>query len=126
MFKKFLLSLAGLLFIALPVVVPSVVLADAKTDVCAGVQAASGNECSGGSTTVAGAISTTLRILQLLAGVLAIFYLIYAGLKFITSSGSSDGVKSAKNTILYAAIGLVVVIVSQFIIQFVLSRFDKP
>jgi len=72
---------------------------------------------------VTSTIQNAIRVFQIIAGVVAIFMMIIAGLRFITSSGSSDGVKSARNTILYAAIGIVIVIISEAIIRFVLSRF---
>ena len=45
------------------------------------------------------------------------------GLKYMTSQGDSANVASAKNTILYAVIGLVVVALAQVIVKFVLDRF---
>ena len=100
---------------------------DAKNTVCEGANYAtsSGTTCD---STSAGSINTTIRtavrIMQVVAGVLAVFYMVYAGVKFVTSGGSSDGVKSAKNTILYATIGLVVVILAEAITQYVLKRFN--
>jgi hypothetical protein len=47
---------------------------------------------------------------------------IYGGFKYITSGGDSGKVTSAKNTIVYAAIGLVVVALAQFIVKFVLGK----
>lgn len=92
--------------------------------VCEGVNGVSGGCTKTSASSVGATIKNALKIMQLIAGILALFYLISAGLKFITSSGSSDGVKSARNTILYAAIGLVIVLMSQAIISFVLNRFD--
>jgi hypothetical protein len=48
--------------------------------------------------------------------------IIIGGLKYITSSGDSNNITSAKNTILYAIIGLVVVALAQFIVKFVLGK----
>jgi hypothetical protein len=45
-----------------------------------------------------------------------------AGLKYITSSGDASAVKSAKDGLLYAIVGLVVVALAQTIVRFVLSR----
>lgn len=125
MIKKFLLAISGLTLFVMPVMIPRVALADdPKAAVCAGVEAAGGTDCgSGGGTVINGAVKTALRLLQVIAGLLAVFYMIYAGIKFVTSGGSSDGIKSAKGTILYASIGLVVVAISEAVIQFVLKRF---
>lgn len=98
-----------------------------KDAICEGVQAGnSGASCAGGASTLSNNIKNALRVFQVIVGIVSIFYMVYAGLKFVTSGGSSDGVKSARNTILYASIGLIIVVISQFIIQFVLSNFDKP
>jgi hypothetical protein len=48
--------------------------------------------------------------------------IIIGGFQYITSSGDSGKVGTAKNTILYAIIGLVIVALAQFIVRFVLSR----
>jgi hypothetical protein len=48
--------------------------------------------------------------------------IIFGGFKYITSGGESGNVTSAKNTIIYAVIGLVIVAFAQFIVQFVLGK----
>jgi hypothetical protein len=52
--------------------------------------------------------------------------IIIGGLKFITSSGNSDRVKSARNTILYAIVGLIIVALAQTIAHFVLAEAANP
>jgi hypothetical protein len=52
----------------------------------------------------------------------AVVMIIIGGLKYITSGGDSGNVTGAKNTILYAIIGLVIVALAQFIVRFVLSK----
>lgn len=95
-----------------------------KDAVCEGISGVSGGACTEAEANrVTDTIRNALRIFQVIAGVVAIFMMIIAGLRFITSSGSSDGVKSARNTILYASIGIIIVIISEAIIQFVLNRF---
>jgi hypothetical protein len=48
--------------------------------------------------------------------------LIFGGFKYITSGGDAGKITGAKNTILYAIVGLVIVALSQVIINFVLDR----
>ncbi len=69
-------------------------------------------------------IKLAIRIFQIVVGLIAIFYVITGGLKYITSGGDSAGVTGAKNTILYAAIGLVVVALAEVVVQFVLNRVN--
>ena|SRR3989304_9560174 len=53
------------------------------------------------------------------AGVVALFLLIFAGIKFISSGGDPKSVDSAKKTATYALIGLILVFLSFFIIQLI-------
>ncbi len=126
--KRAFLILAAALSLAGFALVPAhSALAASKDDVCAGVGIASGaggNDCkpAEGATNVNTVISTGLRLFQVIVGLIAIIMMITAGLRFITSSGDPTKVASARNTILYAAVGIVVVAMSQVIIQFVLNR----
>jgi Type IV secretion system pilin len=69
-------------------------------------------------------VKLAIQLFQILVGLISVFMLISAGLKYITSGGDSAGVGAAKNMILYAAVGLVVVALSQVIVQFVLNRVN--
>lgn len=57
------------------------------------------------------------------AGIIAVIIIVIAGFMYVTSSGDASKVKRAKDAILYAVIGLVVVILAFVITQFVLGRF---
>jgi hypothetical protein len=48
--------------------------------------------------------------------------ILIGGFRYITSGGDSGNVSGAKNTILYAIVGLVIVALAQFIVRFVLSQ----
>ncbi|MEM6997296.1 MAG: pilin [Patescibacteria group bacterium] len=67
-------------------------------------------------------VTTIIDIFSWIIGVVAVIMIIYAGFKYITSGGDQAGVKAAKDTILYAIIGLVVVALAQTIVRFVLGR----
>lgn len=70
-------------------------------------------------------ITTVINLFSLVVGVVAVIMIIIGGLKYITSGGDSGNITGAKNTILYAVIGLVVVALAQFIVKFVLGRATK-
>jgi len=98
---------------------------DAKGQVCEGVGLATGStgcDQPAGSTSVDSVIVTVVNILSFVVGVAAVIMIIIAGLKYVMSSGDSNSVNSAKNTILYSIIGLVVAIASQVIVRFVLKK----
>jgi len=69
-----------------------------------------------------GILTKVARILSLIIGVAAIIMIIVGGLKYILSQGDTANVQSAKNTILYAVIGLAVASMAQAIIFFVANN----
>lgn len=73
--------------------------------------------------TVNSTITLALNLFSAVVGIIAVVMIIVGGIKYITSGGDAGNVTSAKNTILYAVIGLVVVALAQVIVKFVLSRF---
>lgn len=74
------------------------------------------------STTVNDTIVTVINVLSSLAGVLAVIMIIVAGFRYMTSGGDSNKVASAKNALIYAIIGLVIVALAQIIVKFVLNK----
>jgi threonine/homoserine/homoserine lactone efflux protein len=58
-----------------------------------------------------------------LAVVIALLYLLYGGIKWITSRGEKTEVEAARNHIIAAIIGLIVVFLAVFIVTIVLSAF---
>lgn len=99
------------------------VLASSKDQVCQGVNAASGGAgCTGGTTDINRVITVALNLMSVVIGIIAVVMLMVAGYKYITAGGDSGNITSAKHTIVYALIGLVVVALAQFIVQFVLDK----
>ena len=54
-------------------------------------------------------------------GIISVVMLVYGGLRYIVSGGDSKKVTDAKNTIMYAIIGLIIAILSYAIVNFVIS-----
>ena len=69
-----------------------------------------------------GIVTITANLLSILIGIIAVVMVMIAGLKFITSQGDSGNIASARNTALYAVIGLIVVALAQSIVIFVLAK----
>jgi hypothetical protein len=67
-------------------------------------------------------VATIINIFSWIVGVVSVIMIIWGGFKYITSGGESGGVTSAKNTILYAIVGLVIVALAQVIVKFVLQK----
>ena len=77
-------------------------------------------------TTIFGNTGIFTRIVSVMlftVGILSIIMLIFGGLRYIISNGDSKKVEAAKNTILYAIVGLIVAIMSYAIVNFVVSSF---
>lgn len=68
-----------------------------------------------------GIFTTIVNILLFLIGAIAVIMLIIGGVRYTISGGDSGNVTAAKNTILYAIIGLIVAILAYAIVNFVLT-----
>ena len=66
--------------------------------------------------------SDVINLLSWVVGVISVIMIIVGGFRYITSGGASDKVTGAKNTIIYAIIGLIIVALAQFIVNFVLAK----
>jgi len=105
--------------------IPSMAYAASNDSICNGIGAATsaGSGCgSGQPTSLNHTITYVVNILSIIGGIMAVFAIVYAGLRFVLSGGESANVGAAKNTILYAAIGLVVIGLAQIIVHFVLNH----
>ena len=56
-----------------------------------------------------------------IVGIVSVVMLIYGGLRYVISGGDSKKVTDAKNTILYAIIGLIISILAFAIVNFVIN-----
>lgn len=71
-----------------------------------------------------GLIPSVLNIvngLLVVAGIAASIYLVVGGVRYITSQGEEGETEKAKNTILYALIGLIVIALSAAIVNFIIN-----
>ena len=122
-----IIAVAALVFV--PVLAPTVVnAADAeiREGLCSGAEFqldgnGNCNQADQGTEGVQNAVVNIVNILSIIVGVIAVIMIIFGGLRYITSGGDSSKVGTAKNTIIYAIVGLVIVAFAQFIVRFVLS-----
>ena len=82
----------------------------------------SGSGCSNGTRTVSGTIKNVGNIIVFITGAISVLMIIIGGLRYTTSGGDQGGISSAKNTILYAVIGLIVSVMAYAIVNFVLKN----
>ena len=68
-----------------------------------------------------GLFKTITNTALYLIGAISVFMLIYGGIRYTISGGDSKGVEAAKNTILYAVVGIIVAALAYAIVNFVLT-----
>lgn len=126
-----LVTITSLSLLAPGLLVPAlsgVASADIAGNLCSGSTAAS--DSASGSCTTHGDPTTGLTTLaktvtkwfSIIVGAVSIVMIIYGGFRYITSGGSSEKVGSAKNTLIYAIIGLVIVALAQLIVNVVITQ----
>lgn len=68
-----------------------------------------------------GIFKKVVNIMLFVIGAVAVIMLIYGGVKYVTSGGAQDKVAEAKNTILYAIVGIVVALLAFAVVNFVVT-----
>ncbi len=130
-FKNLMTALVLALGLAAPMAfagLASAQTSDLQGSLCSGAELSVGTkDCSAAeadtaTSSINGLVKTGLDIFSWVVGVISVVMIMVGGVKYITSQGSSEGVTAAKNTILYAAVGLVVVALAQVIVRFVLNQ----
>lgn len=72
-----------------------------------------------------GLFQTITNVLLFVIGAVSVIMLIIGGIRYVVSGGDSSAVTSAKNTILYAVIGIVVAILAYAMVNFVITSFTE-
>lgn len=71
-----------------------------------------------------GIFQTVANILLFLVGAIAVIMLIIGGIRYVVSGGDQSAVTGAKNTILYAIVGIVVAFLAFAAVDFVITRLN--
>lgn len=79
--------------------------------------------CQLNSNNLGGLISVGVGFLLAIAVIIALFFLVFGGIRWMTSGGDKAKVESARNHIIAALIGLVIAFLAFFILSLVLSVF---
>ena len=123
--KKVSVILASLL--ALPVIAFGVTTltadsASAQLDLESGINSAKGTGTPDNVTEDDGLIKKVVNLLLWAIGIISVIMIIIGGIRYAISNGDSNQVTAAKNTIMYAVIGLVIAIFAYAIVNFVLFQ----
>jgi len=89
-----------------------------------GVNAARGSNVPATLFGGTGIITTIINTMLFIAGALSVIMIIFGGLRYVTSAGNSSNVTAAKNTVMYAIIGLIVAFLAYAAVNFVLGAVD--
>jgi hypothetical protein len=71
-----------------------------------------------------GIIRNVINILLFVIGIIAVIMLIVGGIRYVVSGGDQNAVQGAKNTILYAIIGIVVAFLAFAAVRFVTTNLN--
>jgi len=102
-----------------------------ETDDASELNLSSGIKCAKGEGTPTnlfggqGIFNIIVNVLLFLVGIISVVMLIYGGVKYSTSSGDQARVTSAKNTIMYAIVGLIVSILAFAIVNFITGSIKE-
>lgn len=126
--KSILLTLAATIMLSLPLAPTLVSTAYADTassnDACEALKDLNpdGKGCGAADSGVDKIVRLALQFLSIVAGIIAVIMIIVSGFKYVTSQGDPNSISSAKQALIYAIAGLVVVAFAQAIVMFALRR----
>lgn len=83
------------------------------------------NQTNVGATDLNAIIGTVINTLLAVIGVAAVIMLIIGGFRYVFSQGNEKAVSGAKDTILYAIIGIVIAVIAFAVVNFVLANLSK-
>jgi hypothetical protein len=78
--------------------------------------------CKNKNDNLTGSVQTIVNTLLFILGAVSVFVIIIGGVSYVVSMGDAKKIETAKNTIMYAVIGLVVAILASAIVNFVVVR----
>lgn len=82
-----------------------------------------GVACGPAAVSTQTAVQNVINILLYIVGISAVIVIIVGGLRYVLSGGDPKNTAAAKDTIMYAAIGLAVSLLAYAIVNFVLNQF---
>lgn len=68
--------------------------------------------------------AAVIEILLRLGALIAMFFVLFGGIKFIMSSGQPDKTSQARSTAINGIIGLVITVVATVVVRFIAGRFN--
>lgn len=123
--KQLAKKITGLVAVAAVVLatafVPAIPVNAADNAVQSGINSAKGDGVAENLTGNSGVFTTIVNTLLFIVGAVSVIMLIWGGIRYATSAGNSSAVTSAKNTIMYAIVGLIIAFLAFAIVNWVLA-----
>lgn len=126
--KKFFLLFGASLILTLSAGAHASAQTNPFRDVCREGQARNSEVCTNEGRTsdpltgTTGIFYNVSRIISLIAGVAAVIIIIVGGLYMMLANGDSAKIANGRNAVIYAIVGLIVIVVAQSIITLVVNR----
>lgn len=123
----FALTLVSL-FVVSSSLVPVTASASGTGDaICDGIKQANNDGCNGGGAALTNVVANIVNIFSVIIGIVAVIMIMVGGFKYVTAGGDSGKISSAKSTIIYAVIGLIIVAMAQSLVKYVVNQTsNKP
>ena len=115
----FTIAFVGLLGVS-SLAAASLLTSDASAQVSSGINAATTSEMQGKS--VNNTVGSIVNVLLWVVGILSVTMIVWSGFKYITSAGDTSKLASAKSTLIYAVVGLIIAILAYAIVTFVRTQ----
>ena len=94
-----------------------------KSGVKGGIECAKGNDAN--ANTLPEIILSVVNVILFVLGIIAVIMIIYGGIRYVLSAGDATKVTSAKNTIMYSIVGLIVAVLAYAIVNFVIANITE-
>jgi hypothetical protein len=102
-------------------IVPPTLYSSFAGDACKGLSVVSTTSCTQGANTFKSIARNVVGIMSYVIGAVAVIMLIIAGFKYVIAGGDTNAITSAKNTLIYALVGLAIAVLAQALVHWVLN-----
>ena len=123
--KSILKLILSIVMVGTVALMPAALVSAVPTSLQEGVEAARCDGCPTDLFGDKGVFRQVTNTILYIVGIIAVIMLIIGGIKYVTSGGDSKKVTDAKNTVLYAIIGLVISFLAFAIVNFVISALPS-
>lgn len=126
--KVIVLAIVLLLIIIIPSTPASALASQFQSAACQGVSQISSSQNCGSANAkgvVSNLFSTATTILSMIVGAVSVIMIMFAGFKYTTAAGDANKITSAKTTLIYAIVGLIIASIAYLIASVVLGSASQ-